>query len=153
MHLTPPISKISQLSNNSSPLCSDTNQLVPQHELWSEVTIHFLCSFAPPHLGFPGEARLKNQPQVMRFRAETGGRGGRHKPPRGTCMGGSSNLVYPEVPLQQNHSKTSVHFPGERGWGRPEGVVLWQTDWKPNLMSEQVRQRSNLRWEEKSGDG
>lgn len=36
-------------------------------------------------------------------------------------MGGSSNLVYPEVPLQQYGSTTSVHFPGERRWGLARG--------------------------------
>lgn len=146
-------SRISRLSNNSSLLSHYTNQLISRHEPWSEVTLHFLCSFAPPHLCLPGEARLKNQPQVMRFRAETGKRRAKLKLPRGPCMGGSSNLVYPEVPLQQNRSKTSVHFPGEWGWSWPEGVVRWQTDWKPNLMSEWVRHRSNLRWEEKRSDG
>lgn len=116
-HNTPNKSRISKLSNRSSPLSSDTNQLVSQHELWSEVTLHFLCSFAPAHLCLLGETRLKNQPQVMRF----WNRRGPLKPPRGLCMGGSSNLVYPEVPLQQNHSKTSVHFPRERSWCSPEG--------------------------------
>lgn len=124
-------SRISRLSNNSSLLSHYTNQLISRHEPWSEVTLHFLCSFAPPHLCLPGEARLKYQPQVMRFRAETGKRRAKLKPPRGPRMGGSSNLVYPEVPLQQNRSKTSVHFPGEWGWSWPEGVVRWQTDWKP----------------------
>lgn len=59
-------------------------------------------------------------------------------------MGGSSNLVYPEVLLQKNSFKTSVHFPGERSWGWPVGVAWWQTDWKTNLMSERVRHRSTL---------
>lgn len=152
-HNTTNNSKMSQLLNNSSLLRGHTNQLVSRHEPRSEVTLHFLRSSAFPHLCFPGEARLKNQPQVMRFRAAKGKRGGKLKSPRSPGMGGSSNLVYPEVPLQQNRAKTSVHFPGEGGWGRPEGVVRRQTDWKPNLMSERVRHSSNLMWEEKSDDG
>lgn len=37
-------------------LGGETNQLVPRHEPRSEVTLNFLCSCAPPHLCFPGEA-------------------------------------------------------------------------------------------------
>lgn len=57
----------------TSLLSADTNPQVSQHELWYKVTLHFLCSFAPAHLCLLWETRLKNQPEVMRFRVETGG--------------------------------------------------------------------------------
>lgn len=49
-------------------------------------------------------------------------------------MGGSSNLVYPEVPLhtekeKKNHFKTLVHFPEEKGWAGQKGrPTHWRTD-------------------------
>lgn len=47
-------------------------------------------------------------------------------------MGGSSNLVYPEVPLHtekeiKNHFKTLVHFPEEKGRAGQKG---WPTHWR-----------------------
>lgn len=106
-----------------------------------------------PHLCFP----WRGQTEELAWGNEVLGQNGWEKGANSNRQeasrtGGSSNLVYPEVPLQENHSKTLVHFPGEKGWGRLEEVICWQTDWKPNLMSEQICHRSNLRWEEKSGD-